>query len=139
MYNVEIDTASAVVEEASKGVSLHDVVAVILFAAVLTICGIQAVSVIRSYVKKEWDWHKKPLPFNISLIARGIIGATVLFYVIWLLADWSSWSWSKVYLVLLCYPLLAALIVLAAVVVILFVYWSLYVPLSELIGRLRKH
>lgn len=137
MCNLEIVTAVA--QEVSWSFGIHEFVAVILFTAFLAICGIQAISVVWSCVKKEWDWHKKPLPSKISLIAQGVVGGTWLIYVIWLLANWSSWEWTNMSVPLFWVPMIAALISFVTVIVILFSYWFLYMPFSALFSLFRKH
>ncbi len=138
MCNVEIDSAAVVVEGASWSVSVHDVVAVILFVASLMICYIQVVSFIRCIINKEYDWDKKLLPSKIMLTARGIIGWTLLFYFIWLWIKWNSWQGAVVWGVLILPFTAGCVIWIAAVLLFAFGYWLLYKPMAAAIAHFRK-
>ncbi len=138
MCNTEIDAAAAAVQETSWSIGLHDVVAFILFAASLTIGIIQLISFIYSIVKKEWDWDKRPVPSKISLIARGVLGWTIVIYIIGLLICWNSWKWTIVYMIFVSSILMGYGIPFIAAILFFFVLYFLYKPLAEIISVFKK-
>lgn len=138
MYNAEVNTAITAVEETSWSIGIHDVAAIILFVAFLTIGSIQAISFIWSYIKKEWDWDKKPLPAKINLICRGIVGLTVVFYIVWLWLNPSAENWGKVFCAFVVSPVAGFSTSFIWVALFFLGYSFIYQPIAEFISWIKK-
>ena len=137
MCNIEINT-TAVIRETSWNIGTQDIIMLILLVTILTIGSIQAISVIWSYAKKEWDWHTKPIPAKISLICRGIIGLTMIFYIIWLILNPDDWQGADVWWVVFIPFVVGAGIPFIGAMLSFFGYWFIYKPIVEIFSWIKK-
>lgn len=140
MCNIELETAQAVVESTSYTVSVHDVVGIILFLAVLvlTVLTTTVEGFLMAINKKTDSWENNPKVKMAKLISKAVIGITVIFYIVYLLATWSAWNWKIPLCIFILFPLMGALISCAIFLLGIFVYKFIYEPLTVIISYFQK-
>lgn len=140
MCNVELETAQAVVESTSYTVSVHDVVAIILFLAVfvLSVSTITVEGFLMAVNKKTDSWENNPKVKMAKLISKAVIGITVIFYIVHLLATWSMWGWKIPFGVILLSIATPTLIGAVLFLLGVFVYKFIYEPLAKIISYFKK-
>ncbi|MCM1323325.1 MAG: hypothetical protein NC218_04120 [Acetobacter sp.] len=139
MCNVELNAVQATVENTSYVSSVHDVVAIILFLAVLVISVLDyTIGIFLMVVKNITSWDNNPKVKMVKLIARGVIGITVAVYSAYLFATWSTCNWKIPFCVFILMPIMALLVSFVLYLLSYFSYKFLYEPLTSLITYFKK-
>lgn len=138
LLNVETSVPVSAVEEIPWTFDFLDAIALVLFMAFLVMFSIDAIGMFKESFYNEEKWCSRPTPAKISLIAKGVIGITIVCYIIYLLIAWSAWR-GLVAIATIVIPFMFGFSIPYMVFLIfLFGYHFLYKPIVALISYFKK-
>lgn len=65
------------------------------FAIILFIC--TSILFIRDMMKNwidDKEWSSRPIPTKVRIFTKGILGLTIVGYIVYLLVAWNTWTWT---------------------------------------------
>lgn len=70
--------------------NVHSVVAVILF---ICVCTLFVRDMMKNWIDDK-EWSSRPIPTKVRIFTKGILGLTIVGYIVYLLVAWNTWTWT---------------------------------------------